>query len=80
MVTLPLRAIRDAVAHGKALGHQSLLVAAGGKPFSLAATLQSVLESEVPLLSTIPDRVVPLKQQPDGELIVYRLSDPIALL
>ena len=72
-------AIRDAITRGKALGHQSILVSAGGKPFSLAATLQSVLESEIPMLSTIPDRVVALGQQPDGELVVYRLSDPTAL-
>jgi hypothetical protein len=68
-------AIRSAVERGSDRGLQTFLVSSAGKPFSIASALQSVLESEAPLLSTIPDRVVFLDQQPIGPSYLYRLRD-----
>lgn len=71
-----IEAIRSAIARAKALTLQPFVIAAGGKPGALAAALQSVVESEVPVLVSIPDRVVQLDQRPAGPLQLYRLDDP----
>jgi hypothetical protein len=57
-----------------------VVITAGGKPFTIAAALQSLLHSEAPLLATIPDRVVELQSKGVGDQHVYRLADRTALL
>lgn len=74
-----VNALRAAILQASARDLQILVVSSGGKPFAIASALQSVLESEAPVLTTIPDRVVPLEQEPTGPSYLYRLRDQTAI-
>lgn len=68
------------VERGRAHGLHPIIIAAGGKPFTLVAALQSVLASEAPLLTSIPDRVVELQVESAGPYQLFRLRDRSAIL
>ncbi|WP_342709938.1 hypothetical protein AAFG13_36845 [Bradyrhizobium sp. B124] len=73
------RAIESALMNGRDEGLHSIIIASSGKPATLAATLFSVLQSETPLLVTIPDRVVELEARANGPMLLYRLTDRTAI-
>jgi hypothetical protein len=59
---------------------QPVLIASGWKPHLLAATLFSIASSEAPLLTTIPDRVVPLQVIWQSGYSLYRIRDRTAVI
>lgn len=72
--------LKSLIGKANSRGLHPIVIAAGGKPFTVAGVLQSVLDSEAPMLATIPDRVVDLSSLVIGDQLVYRLTDRTALI
>lgn len=70
-----IECISEAIDLAREQDLHTVMVAGGGKPSALAATLQSILSSEAPMLATIPDRVVDLESSYVGATLLYRLRD-----
>ena len=72
-------AIRNSIKYASMNSLQPIILAAGAKPMCIAGAFQSVLESEAPIITSIPDRVIDFNKVPSGPLLLYRLSDTTSL-